>query len=1100
MAGVRRIYGATGLTGTGVGALSRIISTDLKFGDLAIAQADTVGGPDHGSEFDAIYFYRFADVTTIQSSPTVIKPNNLTDGQSGRWLLISPAWFMEDLTVEVGSKVVTNEIIGNTLDLSLGYNDGSIYITIGDNLVTIDAPTTFTSQITSTVSDGTAPFYIPDTTTVSENLNAFYIGNLAGDKATYEEVAITDGTHLFTGVPGVVNTAGVPDITPSQPYHFVTIQALDDILDTPLEISHNDLGNLVWADEPTNTIIADDHLQYPRVDGTRGFTGEVAGIDPTVLTSLATAQYVQDEIQAKATDVHIRKDGTIQFTSVSDMPSVVNAVTQVPYLDEHLTTKLYVDTATDLDHSDLNNLTSGDDHTQYILVTGTRPFSGAVGGVTPTQDAHLATKLYVDTVATSITDAYVRRDGTIAFSGQPSVTVSPTDPLGIILTPGSGYTNDTAVPTSGGSGTGLTVNTTTDGNQVLSVTVSNSGNDYTIGDVVNILGTSGDGLATFTVTDGSPTFTPADPWEIATVEYVDALVGGGNHDSLIGVNTSTAHEAFPLLTGARPFTGVISGVTPTIDAHLATKGYVDTTLITSHSALADLVIPDDHTQYIHVDGRRVFDTTSNFPAVSNNGTTPDAAPTQLFELTTKDYVDGKLTDLGNLELFNYVDVWGNHPIVSNQTYVVQHLQHPFKDASLDELANIDYITNYTSKFVVSFDDEHFDFFDAKIETDNTATIDKTLNDGTLTGIKVETTTTSLEGIDRIQITNGGTGFFVFDPESKVTTYPHTFLDATNSGIFDSTGTSGTDLTETVMYPNSDLGTDADILVLQVVGDVEYMEIVNDGGNTLTALKDNWYTFIVAGDGYQKATWEAFVTNAGPEVADDPITDGYISAVRRDTTADNLGVGAGYSSTRTYPMNSIIGILGTFSLQPYVTGAVTNFEVVTAGTGYTSASYNLIDGNEGFFTLSGEGTSGGLITGNTLNLTFENPLNEKLKFSLYASDSQWEIKSGTAFELEYGKSYFVDVNTSNITVTLPDEDLGGVGVNAPQLGNTFTIDDYKNGTESITPRYIRVQPHATQGGNLLVEGSTTTPMDIDVAGSRVIFTYVDATYGWRYKVI
>lgn len=37
-----------------------------------------------------------------------------------------------------------------------------------------------------------------------------------------------------------------------------------------------------------------------------------------------------------------------------------------------------------------------DDHTQYILVNGTRPFSNTVSGVYPTVPAHLATKQYVD--------------------------------------------------------------------------------------------------------------------------------------------------------------------------------------------------------------------------------------------------------------------------------------------------------------------------------------------------------------------------------------------------------------------------------------------------------------------------------------------------------------------------------------------------------------------------------------------------------------------------------------------------------------------------------------------------------------------------------
>ncbi len=47
------------------------------------------------------------------------------------------------------------------------------------------------------------------------------------------------------------------------------------------------------------------------------------------------------------------------------------------------------------DHGDIGGL-SDDDHTQYILVDGTRAFTGVVGGITPTATTHLATKGYVD--------------------------------------------------------------------------------------------------------------------------------------------------------------------------------------------------------------------------------------------------------------------------------------------------------------------------------------------------------------------------------------------------------------------------------------------------------------------------------------------------------------------------------------------------------------------------------------------------------------------------------------------------------------------------------------------------------------------------------
>jgi len=60
-------------------------------------------------------------------------------------------------------------------------------------------------------------------------------------------------------------------------------------------------------------------------------------------------------------------------------------------------------------HSYLDGLLE-DDHTQYILVSGTRPFLGTVGGITPTADAHLSTKGYVDTADGVVTAAYVAAD------------------------------------------------------------------------------------------------------------------------------------------------------------------------------------------------------------------------------------------------------------------------------------------------------------------------------------------------------------------------------------------------------------------------------------------------------------------------------------------------------------------------------------------------------------------------------------------------------------------------------------------------------------------------------------------------------------------
>lgn len=74
------------------------------------------------------------------------------------------------------------------------------------------------------------------------------------------------------------------------------------------------------------------------------------------------------------------------------------------------------------DHGSLTGLLD-DDHTQYILVDGTRSFTGVVGGIDPTADNHLTTKHYVDNktwISNDITDFDT------AVSGNTDVTANTT--------------------------------------------------------------------------------------------------------------------------------------------------------------------------------------------------------------------------------------------------------------------------------------------------------------------------------------------------------------------------------------------------------------------------------------------------------------------------------------------------------------------------------------------------------------------------------------------------------------------------------------------------------------------------------------------------
>ena len=61
-----------------------------------------------------------------------------------------------------------------------------------------------------------------------------------------------------------------------------------------------------------------------------------------------------------------------------------------------------------------------------------------------------------------------------------------------------------------------------------------------------------------------------------------------DHGNLTGLGDDD-HEQYPRVTGTRGFIGVVPGITPVLDAHLATKGYVDTQVdIAQHNDLEGL--------------------------------------------------------------------------------------------------------------------------------------------------------------------------------------------------------------------------------------------------------------------------------------------------------------------------------------------------------------------------------------------------------------------------------------------------------------------------------------------------------------------------------
>ena len=136
-----------------------------------------------------------------------------------------------------------------------------------------------------------------------------------------------------------------------------------------------------------------DHTQYVLVDGTRGFTSTVSGIVPTEDLHLSTKNYVDDEVATlsgtipynHAESLGLSEDDHTQYSLVDGTRGFTGTVGGVvPSVGTDLTTKGYVDdaitTATGSltsDHGDLVGL-EDDDHLQYLPADGSRPVTGDI--------------------------------------------------------------------------------------------------------------------------------------------------------------------------------------------------------------------------------------------------------------------------------------------------------------------------------------------------------------------------------------------------------------------------------------------------------------------------------------------------------------------------------------------------------------------------------------------------------------------------------------------------------------------------------------------------------------------------------------------------
>ena len=356
--------------------------------------------------------------------------------------------------------------------------------------------------------------------------------------------------------------------------------------------------------------------------------------------------------------------------------------------DYHLIQKGQVDTIasgiTDqiiTEHSGLSGLTTGDDHTQYSLATGSRAFTGTVGGVTPTADSHLTTKQYVDSIAQGLD----WQDSVLSKSYTDPTTISGGYSTGdryIIDSPAAGAWAGNAGGVAEWNGSTWDVSMPNEGfaawvedEDILYVYNGSAwvkfGSTVTHG---NLLGLDQDDHPQYhDDTRGDARY--------YTQSQVDTIASGveaqivTDHGALYGLGDDD-HVYYVPTNADRGFTATVSGINPTQDYHLATKWYIDNELATisggivqDHGLLTGLT-DDDHAQYILATGSRAF-----------TGVVGGITPTADAHLTTKQYVDGELATVSGAIVSQIPSIAG----LATESYV---------DTAVSGLATESYVDNH----------------------------------------------------------------------------------------------------------------------------------------------------------------------------------------------------------------------------------------------------------------------------------------------------------------------------------------------------------------------------------------------------------------------
>ena len=137
-------------------------------------------------------------------------------------------------------------------------------------------------------------------------------------------------------------------------------------------------------------------------------------------------------------------------------------------------------------------------------------------------------------LADPIVAPFVAEDGHSMAITSTAGSLAGVDTLGAVSAPGATYVSATGVATTGGTGTGLTLDITAVAGAVTAVAVSNPGNGYTALDVITITG--GDGAAATsvaTVTPNSGSFTISQVLNGTYTPSLDPVVDGVTAEACI---------------------------------------------------------------------------------------------------------------------------------------------------------------------------------------------------------------------------------------------------------------------------------------------------------------------------------------------------------------------------------------------------------------------------------------------------------------------------------------------------------------------------------------------------------------------------------------